>query len=64
MQNNKPFSKMAAENSNKLELAKIKIVYQHYKEHLFFTVVALQSFSISAVNFSIFDLHFLSLYYT
>ena len=26
---NRPFSKMAAENSNKLELDKIKIVYQH-----------------------------------
>ena len=26
---NGPFSKMAAENSNKLKLAKIKNVYQH-----------------------------------
>ena len=26
---NRPFSKMAAENSNKLILAKIKNVYQH-----------------------------------
>ena len=26
---NRPFSKMAAENSNKLKLAKIKKVYQH-----------------------------------
>ena len=26
---NRPFSKMAAENSNKLKLAKIKNVYQH-----------------------------------
>ena len=26
---NKPFSKMAAENSDKLKLAKIKNVYQH-----------------------------------
>ena len=26
---NKPFSKMTAENSNKLKLAKIKNVYQH-----------------------------------
>ena len=31
---NRPFSKMAAENSNKLKLAKIKNVYQHWKEHL------------------------------
>ena len=33
---NRHFSKMAAEISNKLELAKIKIVYQHLKEHLCF----------------------------
>ena len=26
---NRPFSKMAAENSNELKLAKIKNVYQH-----------------------------------
>ena len=26
---NRPFSKMAAENSNKLKLAKVKNVYQH-----------------------------------
>ena len=26
---NRHFSKMAAENSNKLKLAKVKIVYQH-----------------------------------
>ena len=26
---NRPFSKMAAENSNKLKVAKIKNVYQH-----------------------------------
>ena len=31
---NRTFSKMAAENSNKLKLAKIKNVYQHWKEHL------------------------------
>ena len=29
----RPFSKMEAENSNKLQLAKIKNVYQHQKEH-------------------------------
>ena len=31
---NRLFSKMAAEYSNKLKLAKIKIVYQHLEEHL------------------------------
>ena len=31
---------MAAENSNRLELAKIKIVYQHLKEHLCFSIPA------------------------
>ena len=30
---NRPFSKMAAENSNASNLAKIKNVYQHHKEH-------------------------------
>ena len=34
---NSSFSKMAAEGSNKLKLAKIKNVYQHYKEHLYFS---------------------------
>ena len=29
---------MASENSNSLELAKIKIVYQHLKEHLCFSI--------------------------
>ena len=33
----RPFSKMAADNSNKLKLAKIKNVYQHQKEHLQFS---------------------------
>ena len=36
-QANRPFSKMAAENSNWLKLAKIKNVYQHKKEHLHFS---------------------------
>ena len=34
---NRPFSKMAAEISNKLKLVKIKNVYQHQKEHLYFS---------------------------
>ena len=34
---NRPFSKMAAENSNTSNLAKIKNVYQHHKEHLYFS---------------------------
>ena len=34
---NRPFSKMVDENSNKLKLAKIKNVYQHYKEHVYFS---------------------------
>ena len=42
---NRPFSKMAAENSNKLKFAKIKNVYQTRKNT--FTLVTLQSFSIS-----------------
>ena len=28
---------MVAENSNKLKLAEIKNVYQHWKEHLYFS---------------------------
>ena len=39
---------MAAENSNKLKLGKIKNVYQHKKEHL--TLVTLQRFSISGAT--------------
>ena len=45
---NRPFSKMAAENSNKLKLSKLKIVYQHYRKTTF-ALVTLQSFSISGV---------------
>ena len=44
----RPFPKMPAENSNKLELAEIKIVYQHKKEHLCFSNPA-KSCSISGV---------------
>ena len=42
---NRPFSKMAAENSNKLKLAKIK-TYTSTRKNTF-TLVTLQSFSIS-----------------
>ena len=38
---------LAAENSNKLTLAKIKNIYQHKKKHL--TLVTLPNFSISGV---------------
>ena len=34
---NRPFSKMAAENSKKLKLTKIENVYQHQKKHLYFS---------------------------
>ena len=36
----RPFSKMAAKNSNTLKLAKIKNVCQHQKEHLYFSTPA------------------------
>ena len=44
---NRPFSKMAAENSNKLKLAKIKMYTSTRKNT--FTLVTLQSFGISGV---------------
>ena len=37
LHDNRPFSKMAAENLNTLEYAKIKNEYQHEKEHLNFS---------------------------
>ena len=37
LEDNRSLSKMAAEISNKLTLAKIKNVYQHQKEHLYFS---------------------------
>ena len=42
---NRPFSKMAAKNSNK---SKLKNVYQHCRKNTF-TLVTLQSFSILSV---------------
>ena len=43
---NRPFSKMAAENSNKLKSAKIKNVYQHQKEHLYFSNSEVSAFQV------------------
>ena len=37
---------MAAENSNKLKLAKTKNVYQHKKEHLHFSKPAVSAFQV------------------